>query len=226
MTRSGQRLPTLDEVRTLLSGNPWERCDGKDVWIPCTNGDGERDWAQIGNACHKPGKSHVSECGGYPCWGDNNAALQWNQFVFCAKKDSPRGEATSVDGGARASETTSAGGGSKDKVRGLRWKPGSRLMKFKAGGQFFDGPQKANGTDGVDQGRGANESNQGTTAVEQDGETKGEDVGSEDSRGSGSGVESLFPLIGGLLEHDPPITYRSLLATCTTLSVFPLGCPW
>ena len=31
-----------------------------------------RDWVQVGDRHHHPGKSHVQECGGYPPWGDDS----------------------------------------------------------------------------------------------------------------------------------------------------------
>jgi len=49
--------------------------EGEDQWVavfdPEEDGPGKRDWMQVGDKCHHPGKSHVLECRHYPPWGDD-----------------------------------------------------------------------------------------------------------------------------------------------------------
>jgi hypothetical protein len=71
--RQGGRLFKLHEVQNYFKGNP-ALAPGQDQWAACINEEAHdlRDWVQIGDRHHHPGKSHVNECGGYPggWWGN------------------------------------------------------------------------------------------------------------------------------------------------------------
>ena len=40
------------------------------MWVACGEID-NKDWVQIGDKLHTPGKSHVIDEGYYPVWGDD-----------------------------------------------------------------------------------------------------------------------------------------------------------
>ena len=63
--KMGGRLLTLEEAKTLMGGRPLY--PGEDQWCAVQG----RDWVQVGDGYHHPGKSHTRECGGYPSWGDD-----------------------------------------------------------------------------------------------------------------------------------------------------------
>ena len=65
----GGRLATIQEIRDYINKNG-AVAPGQDQWVAVTN-DGARDWAQIGNTVHVPGKSHIKDVKYYPAWGDN-----------------------------------------------------------------------------------------------------------------------------------------------------------
>ena len=65
----GGRLATIQEIRDYINKNG-ALAPGQDQWVAVTN-DGARDWAQIGNIVHVPGKSHIKDVMYYPAWGDN-----------------------------------------------------------------------------------------------------------------------------------------------------------
>ena len=76
------RLLTLEEARALMSGRALY--PGEDQWAAVQG----RDWVQVGDRHHHPGKSHNVECGHYPPWGDdaNNQTYgnpSWNYVVLC-----------------------------------------------------------------------------------------------------------------------------------------------
>ena len=52
----GGRLPTLAEARRRMGGKAL--CPGDDQWCAVAG----RDWVQIGDRHHHPGKSHVADC--------------------------------------------------------------------------------------------------------------------------------------------------------------------
>ena len=56
------RLLTLDEAKALMGGKALY--PGEDQWCAVQG----RDWVQVGDLHHHPGKSHNRECGGYPPW--------------------------------------------------------------------------------------------------------------------------------------------------------------
>ena len=88
---AGYRLPTTGEVRSYLRGSAYEGCDGTDMWVPVKNtGDrkdefGKKDWIQVGNANHEPGKSHVEHFG-YPEWGNDTEYQPFKGWLFMAEK--------------------------------------------------------------------------------------------------------------------------------------------
>ena len=63
--KMGGRLLTLDEAKALMGGRALY--PGEDQWCAVQG----RDWVQVGDLHHHPGKSHNRECGGYPPWGDD-----------------------------------------------------------------------------------------------------------------------------------------------------------
>ena len=65
-SKMGGRLLTLEEAKALMGGRPL--CPGEDQWCAVQG----RDWVQVGDRHHHPGKSHNRECGGYPPWGDDS----------------------------------------------------------------------------------------------------------------------------------------------------------
>ena len=74
---------TLEEARSYLNSLDQPPCHGQDQWCAVAG----RDWVQIGDSAHDPGKSHVQDCGGYPPWGDNPNDMSygephWNSFVL------------------------------------------------------------------------------------------------------------------------------------------------
>ena len=75
------RLLTLDEAKALMGGRALY--PGEDQWCAVQG----RDWVQVGDLYHHPGKSHNRECGGYPPWGDdaNNSTYgnpSWNYVAL------------------------------------------------------------------------------------------------------------------------------------------------
>ena len=61
----GGRLLTLDEAREFMNGSALY--PGEDQWAAIQ----DRDWVEIGDSAHSPGKSHVKDFHHYPPWGDN-----------------------------------------------------------------------------------------------------------------------------------------------------------
>ena len=79
--KMGGRLLTLDEAKALMGGRALY--PGEDQWCAVQG----RDWVQVGDLHHHPGKSHNRECGGYPPWGDdaNNTRYgnpSWNYVAL------------------------------------------------------------------------------------------------------------------------------------------------
>ena len=75
--KMGGRLLTLEEAKALMGDKPLY--PGEDQWCAVQG----RDWVQVGDAIHHPGKSHISECGGYPGWGDNaNDCNPWHSVAL------------------------------------------------------------------------------------------------------------------------------------------------
>lgn len=100
-TKMGGRLLTLSEARAHLAGRAL--CPGEDQWCAVA----DRDWVQVGDRHHHPGKSHKAECGGYPPWGDdaNNQTYgnpSWNYVVLYTTPvdDERTGNAPATCGGA------------------------------------------------------------------------------------------------------------------------------
>ena len=80
------RLLTLDEAKALMGGEALY--PGEDQWCAVHG----RDWVQVGDLHHHPGKSHNRECGGYPPWGDdaNNTTYgnsTWNYVALYKAAD-------------------------------------------------------------------------------------------------------------------------------------------
>jgi len=77
--KKGGRLCTTKELKKWLKvvGSLYP---GEDVWAACLSDKG-RDWIQIGDKHHKPGKSHVLEQGGYPDWGDQGGDYAFNTVL-------------------------------------------------------------------------------------------------------------------------------------------------
>ena len=75
--KMGGRLLTLEEAKTLMGGRPLY--PGEDQWCAVQG----RDWVQVGDGNHHPGKSHTRECGGYPSWGDDlNDGNPWHYVAL------------------------------------------------------------------------------------------------------------------------------------------------
>ena len=74
----GGRLITFDELKALLKLHGGVLYKGHDEWVPVTSTDKDgketRDWAQLGDKYHKPGKSHEDEWG-WPSWGDREGDI-------------------------------------------------------------------------------------------------------------------------------------------------------
>ena len=84
--KMGGRLLTLDEAKALMGGRALY--PGEDQWCAVQG----RDWVQVGDLHHHPGKSHNRECGGYPPWGDdaNNTTYgnsTWNYVALYKAAD-------------------------------------------------------------------------------------------------------------------------------------------
>ena len=84
------RLLTLEEARQFINGRALY--PGEDQWCAIQG----RDWVQVGDKHHHPGKSHVKDCGGYPPWGDdpNNQTYgspSWNYVALYQKLRSSSG---------------------------------------------------------------------------------------------------------------------------------------
>ena len=66
------RLLTLDEVDALLKLHGGVLYKGHDEWIPCASpgedGDERKDWVQLADKFHKPGRTHREW--GWPRWAD------------------------------------------------------------------------------------------------------------------------------------------------------------
>ena len=78
------RLLKLAEVEELLKIHAGVLFKGKDVWIPCTEDEDKKQWAQLGDKHHRPGRTH--EEWGWPGWGDEKdsaGTLEWRKvFIF------------------------------------------------------------------------------------------------------------------------------------------------
>jgi len=90
----GGRLMTLEEARELLKSGPLYA--GQDQWAAVTGAGGAKDWVQIGDKHHHPGKSHCVDCGHYPPWGDqaDDQAYgnpTWNYVALWKMPDKPQG---------------------------------------------------------------------------------------------------------------------------------------
>merc|ERR1712118_11375 len=62
----GGRLCTAEEIVEFIMGGviyPKE-----DQLVACFDKNGEKEWIQVGNKWHKPGKQHVAQFGSYPVW--------------------------------------------------------------------------------------------------------------------------------------------------------------
>ena len=86
----GGRLPTNEEVRALLGGQPHPLGVNHDSWIPTRRADGRKDWVQTGDR-HRLGRSHIDHHNHYPGWGDqahHRGHMGWMMFVVAdAKRD-------------------------------------------------------------------------------------------------------------------------------------------
>merc|ERR1719188_991348 len=76
------RLLTLEEAREFMRGRG-ALYPGEDQWCAVQG----RDWVQVGNRHHHPGKSHNLDCGHYPPWGDDASNktygdATWNYVVL------------------------------------------------------------------------------------------------------------------------------------------------
>lgn len=65
----GGKLLTTEELEQFLANLPLY--PGDDQWVATRNSEEERDWVQVGDRHHHPGKSHLKAGYGYPVWGDN-----------------------------------------------------------------------------------------------------------------------------------------------------------
>merc|ERR1719456_48682 len=77
----GGRLLTLAEARAAMQKGALY--PGEDQWCAVQG----RDWVQVGDRHHHPGKSHNQDCGHYPPWGDdaNNRTYgnpSWNYVAL------------------------------------------------------------------------------------------------------------------------------------------------
>ena len=102
--KMGGRLLTLDEAKALMGGRPLY--PGEDQWCAVQG----RDWVQVGDLYHHPGKSHNRECGGYPPWGDdaNNSTYgnpSWNYVALYKIQQNSSAESTSFQTGWYRIET-------------------------------------------------------------------------------------------------------------------------
>lgn len=126
----GGRLLTLAEARQHMGGKAL--CPGDDQWCAVAG----RDWVQIGDRHHHPGKSHVVDCHHYPPWGDdaNNATYgrpTWNAYALYA---------TSGGGGGLDGAWFSFKNGDEANVhdRFEAREAGGRLYRFTRGGAPLD----------------------------------------------------------------------------------------
>jgi len=64
---------TLEEGRGFLKNYGGALYKGQDQWVAIFDPEDceRRDWMQVGDKCHHPGKSHVLDCRHYPPWGDD-----------------------------------------------------------------------------------------------------------------------------------------------------------
>jgi hypothetical protein len=103
--KMGGRLLTLDEAKALMGGRALY--PGEDQWCAVQG----RDWVQVGDLYHHPGKSHNHECGGYPPWGDdaNNTTYgnpSWNYVaLYKIQQNREKSESTPVQTGWYRIET-------------------------------------------------------------------------------------------------------------------------
>ena len=49
------------------------------MWAPTRDADGHKDYIQVGDVGHTPGKSHIKDIGYWPPWADNTG---WNIICF------------------------------------------------------------------------------------------------------------------------------------------------
>ena len=98
----GGRLPVRQEIVDNESGL---KKQGQDRWvagIKDINGGTEssnRDWYQIGNyRIHKYGKSHVSDQGGYPSWGDGKGTHSFRVHTVVVGSKKPVDKGPTGDG--------------------------------------------------------------------------------------------------------------------------------
>jgi len=83
----GGRLLTLEEARAHMAGRALY--PGEDQWCAVEG----RDWVQVGDRTHPPGRSHVQDCHHYPPWGDDSANRTygnptWNYVLLYTTNDS------------------------------------------------------------------------------------------------------------------------------------------
>jgi len=109
------RIPTTQEVRDFLQSKVCSSTAGMDAWSPSLT-DEERDWIQIGDTNHPPGKSHVQGLGFYPAWdAGRNWGHAWVPYVIFietsiaeARASAAAAEATAVEAEAKARQERQA----------------------------------------------------------------------------------------------------------------------
>jgi len=83
MNEHESKMLTLDEARDLIKKNGKQAFfPGEDQWAAVVRSDGEKDWVQLGDKHHHPGKSHVDDCGEYPQWGDKLETFVWRNCIM------------------------------------------------------------------------------------------------------------------------------------------------
>ena len=80
---AGGRLPTFYELFSFINGHA---IFSGDYWAPTKEPNGDKDWIQIGDNPHYPGKSHTVS-GAYPSWGNDNSRAYTYKSV-CYLKNS------------------------------------------------------------------------------------------------------------------------------------------
>lgn len=77
---------TLDEAQDLIKKNGNKAFfPGEDEWAAVVRSDGKKDWVQLGDRLHRPGKSHVDGFG-YPHWGDKLDTLEERHCIMFKAK--------------------------------------------------------------------------------------------------------------------------------------------
>ena len=72
---------TLEEAQELIKANSKKPFfPGEDQWAAVVTSSGDKDWVQLGNKHHTPGKSH-SEWG-YPGWGNKVGHFVWRNCIM------------------------------------------------------------------------------------------------------------------------------------------------